>query len=119
MYKVTLMDAVLANANLTTSSTITEYPFGENGVKKPCEKGNLSCEVIITGNGTTGSVKLQACDSGTAGDFQDVPDATTGAIGVAGTFQFSMANAMKKYYRLVYAKGDATTGIVTATLTFS
>lgn len=113
------MDAVAANANLTTSSTITEYPNGENLAKRPCEKGNLSVEVIMTGNGTTGVVKLQACDSGTAGDFKDVADATTGAMGAAGTYQFSMANAMKKYYRLVYAKGDATTGSITATLTFS
>lgn len=114
-----MMSAVDANANLTTDPTIMEYPYGLNGIKKPCEKGNLSCEVIITGNGTTGSVKLQACDSGTAGDFQDVTDATTGPIGAAGTFQFSLNNVMKKYYRLVYAKGDATTGAVTSTLTFS
>lgn len=117
MYTVTLMSAVDSNADLTTSSTIFEYPQGLNGCKLVCEKGNLSVEVISTANGTTGTVKLQACDSGASGDFADVSDMSVSAN--SGTVSCSMNFVMKKYYRLVYSKGNNTTGTITATLTFS
>lgn len=102
------MDAVAANANLTTSAHEVQYRVMNNA--------NLSCEVTRTGDGTTGSVKLQASDNGTT--FYDVDDATVTLVD-NNPISFSLANAMKKYYRLDYAKGNATTGTVTATLTFS
>lgn len=102
------MSAVAANADLTTSSHEVQYRLINNG--------NLSCEVTRTGNGTTGSVKLQASDNGTT--FYDVDDATVTLVDT-NPIAFSLANVMKKYYRLVYAKGNASTGTVTATLTLS
>lgn len=108
MYTKTIINAVAANANLTTSAHEVQFRVMDNA--------NLSCEVVMTGNGTTGVVKLQASDNGTT--FYDVEDATV-TLTAAGTFSFSMSNVLHKYYRLDYAKGDATTGTVTATLTFS
>lgn len=116
MYQVTLMDGVAANADLTTAATILEYPYGENGVKLTCTKGNLSMEVVSTSNGTTGVVKLQHSDNGTT--FKDVDNGSI-ALTAAGTYTLLMTSVMKKYYIVVYTKGDGSTGIVTTTLTFS
>lgn len=117
MYTVTMMDAVAANANLTTTATIYEYPYGLNGVKQTCDKGNVSLEVIATGtDGANGVVKIQQSDNGTT--FSDV-DSSYITITAAGTYPFTFSNAAKKYYRLDYAKGANTIGTITATLTFN
>lgn len=108
MYQKTMIDGAAANANLTTSAHEVQYRVMNNA--------NLSCEVTRTGDGTTGSVKLQASDNGTT--FYDVDDASV-TLDNNDTKSFSLANAMKKYYRLDYTKGNASTGIVTATLTLS
>lgn len=108
MYTKTMMDGVAANANLTTSAHEAQYRVMNNA--------NLSCEVIMTGNGTTAVVKLQHSDNGT--DFADTENATV-TLTAAGRFEFSMSNVLHKHYRIDYNKGNATTGAVTTTLTFS
>lgn len=114
MYKITLLDAVAANANTTSTPTVLEYPLGENMPKHVCDKGNISIEVVMTGNGTTGVVKLQSSDNGTT--FNDVDNMSI-TLTAAGTYTIGMTNAMKKYYQLDYNKGNASTGAITATLT--
>lgn len=119
MYTVTMMNSVVANANLTTSSTILEYPQGFNGCKHTCEKGNGSLEVIATGtNAADATVKLQHCDSGVSADFTDVENGSLSII-AAGAYTFVMTNVSKTYYRLVYEKGANTTGTIKSTLTFN
>jgi hypothetical protein len=108
MYQKTIMDAVAANANLTSSSHEVQYRLMNNA--------NAALEVISTGDGTTATIKLQHSDNGVT--FTDAPDGSL-ALDSANTFTLLFGYVMKKYVRLVYDKGNNAAGAITATLTFS
>lgn len=79
--------------------------------------GSICISTNSAYDGTTGTAVLQACNDNTnwAGVLQDDNStAMSFTLATASTYTWELKSVSRKYYRIVYTKGNATDGTITA-----
>lgn len=107
-YYDTMFAGVAGGTTVTSNASIVA-----DGVKT----GSIDIVTNSAYNGTTGTAVLQQSNDNTnwAGVLQDDNvTACSFTLATASTYTWQLKAVLFKYYRIVYTKGDATLGTVTA-----